>query len=150
MYCKHCGAFMTDDAKFCTNCGGKLEARPTRIVYQEELPKDRPQVDVRRIWLVASGALSIVLAAVALIRSGGLFAPLDALAMAGRLVVLPLLAAGLVSMMAAGQTGRGPITAAIVLFVLAGALCLMYTALIPWGLWCVACIVVDCVLRSRK
>lgn len=31
MYCKKCGAQLTDDAKFCKNCGEKAAEKPSGV-----------------------------------------------------------------------------------------------------------------------
>ena len=53
MYCKECGFKLSDDAKFCSNCGTKVELNGVGNIEQKavfgEIEKDDEAVDIKSI-----------------------------------------------------------------------------------------------------
>ena len=53
MYCKECGFQLSDDAKFCPNCGTKVELNGVGNIEQKavfgEIEKDDEAVDIKSI-----------------------------------------------------------------------------------------------------
>ncbi|HKL72865.1 MAG TPA: zinc ribbon domain-containing protein [Candidatus Onthovivens sp.] len=58
MYCKKCGAEISEDTKFCPGCGTNLKAAPEKVVE----PKKNNEENENDIFSIIFGVLSIVLA----------------------------------------------------------------------------------------
>lgn len=46
MYCPNCGKKLPDGAKFCTNCGAKIDAEINEAANRQNLKYDKNQVDI--------------------------------------------------------------------------------------------------------